>query len=131
MSESWFILPPSVENYYKSKNADYKFLPPFRSDCSDNESGSNAEMDLIYPHYSELKIFVPVELDGTPGRTVFEAAHRRTDAKIFWYLDKKLIAQTDNIHSIELRPAKGTHTLTLTDDKGESLTRIFEVLSEK
>ncbi len=130
MSESWFILPPSVENYYKSKNADYKFLPPFRSDCSDNESGSNAEMDLIYPH-SELKIFVPVELDGTPGRTVFEAAHRRTDAKIFWYLDKKLIAQTDNIHSIELRPAKGSHTLTLTDDKGESLTRIFEVLSEK
>ena len=35
---SWFVLPPVMEWYFKSKNPFYKGLPPFRADCaSSNE----------------------------------------------------------------------------------------------
>ncbi len=128
-SEAWFVLPPSVENHYKTKHASYRFLPPYRPDCEPEGDRSGTDMELLYPH-DNLKLYLPVEIDGTQGKTVFEAAHRRASAHIFWYIDDKLIAETHNIHSIELRPNKGIHTLTLTDELGETLSRTFEVLNE-
>ena len=31
--EAWFVLPPIQEYYYRAEHADYRPLPPFRSDC--------------------------------------------------------------------------------------------------
>jgi penicillin-binding protein 1C len=123
---NWFVLPPAMEWYYKSKNPSYKELPPFKSGCEPN----NNSMELIYPkHYS--KIYVPVELDGSMGKTIFEAAHRSSSSKIHWHLDGKYIASTENIHQMGLAPDEGEHTLTLVDDEGESSTIEFEIISRK
>ncbi len=127
VSKAWFILPPTVENYYKTKNATYKYLPPVRSDCMQTEESNVKNMELIYPFYNS-KIFVPLELDGTMGRTVFEATHRKKSSTIFWYIDKKLIGETADIHKIELRPEPGEHTLTMVDENGEKLIRKFEII---
>ena len=77
--ESWFILTPAMEFYYKQRNADYKTLPPFKPGCSFAETGK--VMEIIYPQ-ADAKIYVPLELTGEKGRTVFTAAHRRAGAKI-------------------------------------------------
>ncbi len=125
---SWFVLPPAAEIYYKQKNAFYRCLPPYRSDCA-GDYDENTNMELIYP-FKNTKIYVPADLDGKLGKTVFEAAHRNKNAVIYWYVDKELKGKTKGIHRIELRPGKGKHILTLIDDKGEKIVKEFEILNK-
>jgi len=124
--ESWFILPPAQEWYYKSKNPSYRQLPPFREGCTENQQSS---MELIYPK-TENRIYVPLELDGKKGKTVFEAAHRRPNATIYWHLDDKFIGSTNGFHQLGLNPEKGKHVLTLVDEMGETISQRFEVLEK-
>jgi penicillin-binding protein 1C len=130
ITKSWFILPPSVESYYKNKHADYEFLPPLRDDCAGKSENTMKNMEIVYP-YSGIKIYVPFELDGRPGKTIFEAAHRKKDAVIYWYIDNQLVGQTTEIHQMELRPEPGKHVLTLTDDSGEKVSRNFEIIGKQ
>ncbi|MCD4793954.1 MAG: penicillin-binding protein 1C [Bacteroidales bacterium] len=130
ITKAWFVLPPAVENYYKSFNASYKFLPPFRNDCKGSADRSEKNMELIYPFHN-TKIYVPVELSGKLGKTVFEAAHRNKNAIVFWYVDDDLVGQTKGIHQIELSPPEGEHVLTLIDENGEKLVKKFEILGRK
>ncbi|MEP6612858.1 MAG: penicillin-binding protein 1C, partial [Mucilaginibacter sp.] len=37
VNKNWFVLPPSMEYYYKTKNYEYRVLPPFRPDCVQGE----------------------------------------------------------------------------------------------
>jgi penicillin-binding protein 1C len=126
ITESWFVLPPAVEKYYKSLHASYRILPPMRNDCMDSNISDSKGMELIYPFF-DTKIFIPKELSGKLGKTVFEAAHRNKDIKIFWYIDKKLVGTTQGIHQIEIAPSEGEHVLTLLDENGEKIIRTFEV----
>ncbi len=126
----WFILPPSIEKYYKSKNSNYKQLPPFREDCKNSLSNSeNNVMDIIYPHLKS-KIFVPIEISGTVGSTVFEVAHRNSNAIIYWHIDDKYIGQTKYFHQLSLNPPIGKHTLTLIDENGKKIIRKFEIIGK-
>jgi penicillin-binding protein 1C len=124
----WFVLPPAQEWYYKSKNPNYRELPPFRPDCG-GTSGLNS-MELIYPKQL-TKIYVPVELDGSKGKCVFEVAHRRSNATIYWHLDSDYIGETKGIHQMGLSPSAGVHTLTLVDEDGETLVQKFEILDKE
>jgi penicillin-binding protein 1C len=85
-------------------------------------------MDLIYPKL-QARIYLPVQLDGSEGKTVFEVAHRRPGATIYWHLDGQFITSTSTLHRLTVTPLKGKHFLTLVDDKGETLMRSFEVIS--
>ena len=124
---SWFVLPPVQEWYFRNKNPFYKVLPPFRSDCA--ESADRRNMDIIYPK-NNSKIYIPVDLDGKPGSTVFKVAHRNSAALVYWHLDERFVGTTMQVHQMALSPVKGTHRLTLVDQQGESLTIRFEVISE-
>jgi penicillin-binding protein 1C len=119
---NWFVLPPVMEWYYKSKNPSYKPLPALRGDCAEQEGNQN--MDLIYPREKSI-IFIPRELDGTLGSTVFEAAHRKPDSEIFWHLNGEFVGQTRHIHQLAISTGEGNYILTLVDESGEILTRTF------
>lgn len=123
--KSWFVLPPTMEWYYKQKNHDYKPLPPFKPGCS--FYNDSRQMDIIYPQ-QHSKIYVPLEIDGQRGKTVFTATHRKSGSKIFWHLDDDYIGTTVNFHQMALSPASGKHILTIVDEEGESISRIFEIL---
>jgi penicillin-binding protein 1C len=125
--KSWFVLPPSMEFYYKQRNADYKILPAFKQGC--HVTSSQKQMELIYPQH-EAKIFVPKEIDGVKGKTIFTAAHRNNEAKIFWTLDNTFAGTTQHYHQLALSPSKGLHTITITDEEGNSITKKFEILDE-
>jgi penicillin-binding protein 1C len=120
--QSWFVLPPGMEYYYKQRHSDYKLLPPFKQGCS---MENYRQMELIYPDIG-AKIYVPLEVSGEKGSTVFTAAHRGND-KIFWHLDNQYVGTTFQFHQMALNPTKGKHTLTLVDEKGESISRSFEI----
>ena len=126
--KSWFILSPAMEYYYKQRNIDYKPLPPFKTGCGFSETGKLIE--IIYPQ-PDAKIYVPLEINGERGKTVFTAAHRRAGAKIFWSLDDEFIGTTQNFHQIGLNPAPGKHIITLVDENGISVSRQFEILEKE
>ncbi len=126
--KSWFILTPAMEFYYKQRNIDYKPLPPFKPGCTFLETGKL--MEIIYPQ-PDAKIYVPLEINGERGRTVFTAAHRRAGAKIFWSLDDAFIGTTQNFHQMGLNPPPGKHTITLVDENGVSVSRQFEILEKQ
>lgn len=123
---SWFVLPPVQEHYFRAKNISYKPLPPFRSDC--HVSTNAPYMDLIYPK-ANARILIPRALDGTPGRAVFELAHRNLNASVFWHLDGVFVGETRGVHRLALNADEGRHTLTLVDESGQSLEEKFTVVS--
>ncbi len=125
--KSWFVLPPTMEFYYKQRNADYKILPAFKQGCQ--VTTSQKQMELVYPQH-DAKIFVPKEIDGVKGKTIFTAAHRNNEAKIFWTLDNSFAGTTQHYHQLAISPSKGLHTITITDEQGNSITKKFEILDE-
>jgi penicillin-binding protein 1C len=125
---NWFVLPPIEELYYKRTNLSYQSLPPFRKDCITSSAAPG--MDMVYPK-DNARIFIPRELDGSTGRSIFELAHRNASIVVFWHLDGEYMGSTQNVHRIELKPGEGKHVLTAVDSKGEILERKFEVISKK
>ncbi len=130
--QSWFILTPAMEFYYRQRNIDYKPLPPFKQGCFPNSfgTGTGKLMEIIYPQ-PDAKIYVPLEINGERGKTVFTAAHRRAAAKIFWSLDDAFIGTTQNFHQMGLNPSPGKHIITLVDENGVSVSRQFEILEKQ
>ncbi len=126
--KSWFVLTPAMEFYYKQKNADYKMMPPFKQGCEFGETARAIE--IIYPAPG-AKIYVPLEINGEKGKTVFSAAHRRASAKIFWSLDDNFVATTQNFHQVALNPSVGKHIITLVDENGVSISREFEIVEKE
>ena len=124
---NWFVLPPVQEYYFKSINLSYQALPPFRSDCQ--STGGIVAMDMIYPK-NNARIFIPRQLDGSEGRSVFELAHRNPATTVFWHLDGTYIGNTRTIHHMELNPGEGKHVLTAVDEEGQVIERNFEVISK-
>jgi penicillin-binding protein 1C len=129
--QSWFVLEPLAEHYYKKHHPSYRTLPPVHPECLDNSFSitKNATMQLLYPQPGS-RIYIPKELDGEKGKSVFKAAHRHHDSRLFWYLDKSYIGSTSEFHSIELSPPTGDHMLVLLDQQGNRIERAFHVLSE-
>ena len=124
LTKSFFVLPPVQAMYYKRKNPDYETLPALRSECAGGEEKS---MQMIYPHASS-RIYIPVNLDGTMSRTVFQATHPKTSGVIYWHVDDFFLGETTGTHELALSPEPGSHVLTLVDDSGEILKIDFEVL---
>lgn len=125
--KSWFILPPTMEYYFKQHNHDYKLLPPFKAGCVATETGK--QIDIIYPQQG-AKIYVPLEITGERGKTIFKATHRNSHEKIYWSLDDNFIMTTEGIHQVALNPSAGKHIITLTDKQGNSISREFEVVDK-
>ena len=125
---AWFVLPPVMEYYYKSKNPNYQVLPPFRMDCfMDVAEGKGRNMQMIYPR-SEAEIYLPVDLKGELSEVIFQAAHRASQIIIYWHLDEVYLGQTQNFHNLALKPAPGNHVLTLVDQHGQRLECKFEII---
>lgn len=128
VSSTWFVLPPVMEWYYKLKDPSYAELPPFRPGCG--AAGDIQMLQFIYPEEGS-RIFVPRELDGTPGNAIFELAHRKTSARVHWHLDDTYVASTRYSHQLALRPSPGEHILRAVDEDGNETAVKFRVESRE
>ncbi|MEO6187038.1 MAG: penicillin-binding protein 1C, partial [Steroidobacteraceae bacterium] len=124
----WFVLPPTLEHYYRGQHSDYRPLPPWRADCSAAASAPlRSVMEFLYPG-PEGRIYVPIDLDGRKGRAVFEVVHREPGAVLYWHLDEDYVGRTELTHQLPVDLAPGAHSVTVVDAAGNRLTRRFEVL---
>lgn len=121
---SWFVLPPSWEWFYKEQHPSYRMLPPFSPECLDEDQTKT--MEFIYP-FANGTISIPKQLDGSPGKVVFELAHRNPQTIVYWHLDDTYVGETQNFHKKELAPPAGKHRLTVVDETGSSLILNFTV----
>jgi penicillin-binding protein 1C len=119
-----FVLTPTIEWYYQRSTIGYSPLPPWLPGCA--PAGADA-LDFIQPEAGSL-IYIPVELDGSPGLTVFRAVHRDAAARLFWHLDGDYLGETRGDHRMAARPEPGPHELTIVDLAGATATRRFQVL---
>ena len=51
-------------------------------------------------------------------------------ATIYWHLDGRYIGATRELHQMAIAPAPGKHVLTLVDENGEQVRRMFTVLAK-
>ena len=127
---SWFVLPPAEEFYFRRTHAEYRPLPALRADCAAVRVGGRAGLALLYPD-PNARVLIPRELDGSRGRTVFEAVSRRRDATLYWHLDGEYLGETHTFHQQSLDMDPGEHILTLVDDEGERVARRFQVIATR
>lgn len=123
---TWFTLPPVWEWYYKHHHPEYRPLPPFRRGCGEDRM---QVMQFIYPS-PHARLFLPRQMDGSPGYLTAELAHSNPDALIFWHLDQSYLTQTQDFHKVSFQPAPGKHTLTAVDEEGNTVTVTFSVESD-
>ncbi len=121
--KSWFILPPLMAHYYKTKNPFYKPLPKFRADCLGEE---NVSMAFIYPK-AHNHIFLPKDFDGTTNDLILKIAHSKPETTLFWYLDDQFISSTKDIHELAIIPKQGRHSVTVVDEFGNEAKQYFKI----
>jgi penicillin-binding protein 1C len=126
ISESWFVLTPAMEYFYRQKHPGYRVLPPFAPGC--NPGKNITVMEFIYPTPG-VRIFIPRDQEGKPTRIIPELAHRNPAVKIFWHLDESYIATSRYIHQIEIVAGPGNHMLTAVDEDGNTVKCGFTIVA--
>lgn len=118
-----FILPPSMEWYYRQRHPEYHPYVP---------TGGDGEqlMEFIYPENGSV-VYIPRQLDGSVAGVTFNLAHRSPSATVYWHLDNEYAGKTRFIHQMNLSPAPGRHTVTVVDESGVSVSVGFTVAENK
>ena len=127
VTKSWFVLPPVMEWYYKSKNMDYWVLPPFRSDCEDNQTPF---MDFIYPK-TNSKIYLTKNFDSEVQPVILKVAHSQPNIKLYWYVNNTYLGITQNFHDMPLKATSGIHYITVVDENGGEIKRKLELVRDE
>ncbi|MEH6305356.1 penicillin-binding protein 1C [Olivibacter sp. CPCC 100613] len=127
VSKSWFVLPPVMEWYYKSKHANYKVLPPFRADC---QGAQMMRMDFIYPKDYRSKIYLTKDFNGRVQPVILKVAHSQDNAKLFWYANKQFLGTTETFHEMPLSLKSGNYLITVVDENGMEIARKIELINE-
>ena len=122
-NKPWFVLPPLMEFYYKTKNPFYKPLPRYRSDCLGENSIS---MQFIYPK-ENTTVFLPKDFDGNVNELILKIAHSKPETTLFWYVDTVFIGTTKDIHDLAILPKVGKHVITVVDEFGNEVKRVITV----
>jgi penicillin-binding protein 1C len=117
--QSWFVLPPLMEWYYRNRNPYYQLLPPFMEGCNDAD---DMPMEFIYPR-PNVALFLPKNFSGKTEKVLLRVAHRRPSARLFWYVDEMYCGETTTWHQLPVELSFGWHVLTIVDDNGNRLTR--------
>ncbi|GGX12243.1 penicillin-binding protein 1C [Aquimarina muelleri] len=121
--ESWFVLPPLQEYFFKTNNADYQTLPAYRSDCIKE---SQERMDFIFPK-ANSSVYLPKGFDGKTNEVILKIAHTDPETRVFWYIDDEFVGTTKQFHEMPVSPKIGIHNITVLDEKGNELKRKIEI----
>lgn len=122
-TRSWFVLPPTMEYYYRIKHPAYQPLPPYRNDCL---GAVRDNIDIVYPEWGQVLV-VPKGFSGEKEQVICHATSHRNDAPLYWHLDGNYVGTTLETHKMAISPNIGQHILTVVDDEGYEKNVSFEV----
>ena len=123
MPESWFVLPPLMQFYYRPKHPTYKVLPPYRSGCNNT---SLSPMEFIYPKNGS-RINLTKGFDGKTNEVILKVAHAKPETEVYWYVDETFVGQTKNFHEMAIMPKEGEHKVMVVDASGNEVVIIISI----
>jgi penicillin-binding protein 1C len=115
------VMEPVQELYYKLKNPTFVSVPPLHPDCLTSEK--ETEFQILYPREG-LQLNFP---DGK-NEIICKVTHRNKKARLKWYVDDSLVAQTTGIHQISVSLKSGKHKLSVMDSEGNAENVCFEIM---
>ncbi|WP_264536126.1 penicillin-binding protein 1C [Flavobacterium sp. N1736] len=124
--KDWFVLPPVMAWYYKSKHIEYLPLPPFKENCIGTQTAS---MDFIYPK-ANSKIYLTKNFDSEIQPVIFKVAYSQRENKLFWYVDNVYKGETKVFHEKPILMTAGFHYITVVDEFGNEIRRKVEIIRE-
>ncbi len=122
-SKNVFVLPSTMAWYYKKQHTSYTYLPPWHPNCN---GGNMHIMELAYPKPG-AQIFLPKDLGAVKQEVIMELSHQRPDSKVYWHLNGKFIASTQDFHQLKMDLEKGEYQLHIEDEMGNSVKANFSV----
>ncbi|MEN2399654.1 penicillin-binding protein 1C [Flavobacterium sp. MC2016-06] len=126
IAKNWFVLPPVMAWYYKSKHIEYLPLPPFKEDCTGTQM---IAMDFIYPK-TNSKIYLTKDFNSEVQPVIFKVAYSQREKQLFWYVDHVYKGVTKVFHEKPIIMSAGFHYVTVVDESGNEITRKVEVVRE-
>ena len=126
IAKNWFVLPPVMAWYYKSKHIEYLTLPPFKEDCMGAQTGL---MDFIYPK-TNSKIYLTKNFNSEVQPVIFKVAYSQREKQLFWYVDQVYKGVTKVFHEKPILMSAGFHYITVVDESGNEIGRKVEVVRE-
>ncbi len=123
ITRSWFVLPPTMEYFYKKHHSGYTPLPPMRDDCDGIYKSS---IDIVYPENNQV-VVIPKGFTGDYEQVICHAATSKVNALLYWHLDGEFLGATDVDHKVAISPDLGFHSLTVVSDDGDEKSIVFEV----
>jgi len=127
VTDTIFVLPPHMAQFFSSRHANYEGDRPWSTDC---QTGDRSSMRLVYPQPT-ANLYLPRDITGDQQPAVLEAVHAREEARLYWYLNERFLGETTTFHQISVQPKAGWHTLTLVDDRGNRWESSFQVYREE
>jgi penicillin-binding protein 1C len=124
--KKYFVLPPITEYWYTKHALSYHKVP---HRIPGHNSTDTSELEIVFPEQDAL-LYIPVEIDGSQGAMVMEAADRDIKATIYWDIDGTYLGSTKDLHQLTVQPSPGQHTLTITDSHGNRRVRTFTILQD-
>ncbi len=121
--QSWFMLPPLQAHFYKTNNAEYHTLPPYRQDCIKE---TEDRMDFIFPK-ENTSVYLTKGFDGKTNEVVLKITHTNPETQVFWYIDNHFVGVTKQFHEMPVLPKPGKHIITVLDEKANELKRSIEI----
>jgi len=124
--EKRFVLPPNLEYWFKKSNLGYISLPSF---VPWHKSSDGDDFSIIFPE-SGANLIIPVEIDGSAGSFVMQAAARSPSTILYWDIDGEYIGLTENIHELSANLDVGEHIITVVSSDGVTKKRKFYILDD-
>ncbi len=118
--ETYFVLPPVMEWFYKRHSVMYRPLPALYPSCA--TAHPDEMMAFVYPK-SDARLTIPIGIKGDRQQVIFEIAHRNPSKTIYWTLNDTFLGQTRLNHQMPIDVAKGAYELRCVDEDGVELYR--------
>lgn len=123
VSTTAFVLPLTIDNYYKKFTGKSYRLPPYLPGCTEMSD----QIEIMYPS-DQSELLLPIDIDQRQQSLVGKAVVGDAVDSLYWFVDYKLISVTSGSHKLPLDLSPGKHTLTIVTPSGKEKSNVFTIL---
>ena len=123
VSKTAFVLPLTLDNYYKKFTGISHSLPPYLPGCTPLSD----QLDIVYPS-DQSEVLLPVDIDQRQQSLVGKAVVGTAIDSLYWFVDHELFSVTSGSHKLPLDLLPGKHVLTVVTPAGKEKSHEFTIL---
>jgi penicillin-binding protein 1C len=118
------VYPPSVISVLSSRGMPLDTVPIHNPSCPALHAANTIE--ILYP-VNNARIELPRNVKGEYEKLLCKAGYQRPAGQLFWYLNGRFIAETNEQHNLALDLDAGAYKLVIQDSEGASAGVSFRI----